>query len=136
MRTTKTIIDVHNGTLSMEFDGDKIVFNIYEAIKHPYDEFSSIFTVNIFDSCIKDTSEYDSYDGLYASLCYGLKEINTDLISLACDEDYHENLSWLQSSITSTHLLLFQVKPYVEFSPELEMKPLPEHLKYIYLEKH
>ena len=136
MRTAKTIIDVHNGTLSMEFDGDKIFFNIYEAMKHPFNEISSICTIDVIDSCVEDIIEYDLYDGLHVSLCYGLKEIDNDLISLACDEDYHENLSWLQSSITSTHLLLDPVKPYVEFSPELEMKPLPEHLKYIYLEKH
>lgn len=135
MRTAKTIIDVHNGTLSMEFDGDKIFFNIYEAMKHPFNEISSICTIDVIDSCVEDISEYDLYDGLYASLCYGLKEIDNDLISLACDEDYHENLSWLQSSTYSTHPLLDQVKPSVEFSPELDLKPLPKHLKYVYLEK-
>ena len=44
MRTAKTIIDVHNGTVSMEFDGDKIFLNIYEAMKHPFNEISSICT--------------------------------------------------------------------------------------------
>ena len=69
MRTAKTIIDVHNGTLSMEFDGDKIFFNIYEAMKHPFNEISSICTIDVIDSCIKDISEYGLYDSVYASLC-------------------------------------------------------------------
>ena len=71
---------------------------------------------------------------MYASLCNGLKEINTDLISLSCNVDYHENLFWLRSSISSTHTLLYQVKQSVEISPELDWKPLPKHLKYVYLE--
>ena len=66
---------------------------------------------------------------------YSLKEIDTDLISLACDEDYHENLSWLDTSTSSTHPLLDQVKPSVEFSLELDLNPLTKHLKYVYLEK-
>ena len=72
---------------------------------------------------------------MYAFLCFGLKEIDTNFISLACNKDYHENLSWLQSSITITHRLLDQVKPCVEFSTKLEFKPLPKILKYVYVEK-
>ncbi len=108
MRTAKTIIDVHNGILSMEFDGDKIFFNIYEAMKHPYNEITSVCAIDVIDSYIEDISEYDSDEGLYASLCYGLKETATDLNSLAYDEDYHENLSWLETSTSSTHPLLDQ----------------------------
>ena len=62
MRTIKIIIDVHNDTLSMEFDGDNISFNIYKAMKHPYNEIHSICTIDIIDSCIEDISEYYSYD--------------------------------------------------------------------------
>ena len=53
----------------MEFDGDKIFFNIYEAMKHPFNEISSICTIDVIDSCIKDISEYGLYDSVYASLC-------------------------------------------------------------------
>ena len=37
LKTAKTKIDVDNGTLSMEFDGDVINFNICEAIQKPSD---------------------------------------------------------------------------------------------------
>ena len=78
---------------------------------------------------------YDSYDGLYESLYYGLKEIDATLLCLAGDEDYDEHLSWLESSTSSTHSLLVQVKPSEEFSPKLDFKLLQIHLKYVHLEK-
>ncbi|XP_023741278.1 uncharacterized protein LOC111889365 [Lactuca sativa] len=37
LKTAKTKIDVYNGTLSMEFDGEVINFNIYEAMWYPSD---------------------------------------------------------------------------------------------------
>ncbi|XP_052622044.1 uncharacterized protein LOC111884947 [Lactuca sativa] len=37
LKTSKTKIDVYNGTLSMEFDGEVINFNVHEAKKTPFD---------------------------------------------------------------------------------------------------
>ena len=35
LKTAKAKIDVHDGTLSMEFDNEIVRFNIFEAMKHP-----------------------------------------------------------------------------------------------------
>ena len=40
MKTAHTKIDVFNETLTMEFDGDVIDFNIFEAIRYPIDDHS------------------------------------------------------------------------------------------------
>ena len=37
LKTSKTKIDVYNGTLNMEFDGEVINFNVHEAKKTPFD---------------------------------------------------------------------------------------------------
>ncbi|KAF2294851.1 hypothetical protein GH714_022648 [Hevea brasiliensis] len=37
LKTSKTKIDVHDGTLSMEFDGEILHFNIFEAMRYPTD---------------------------------------------------------------------------------------------------
>ena len=104
-------------------------------MKHAYNEISSIFTIDVIDSCNEDISSYDSYDGLYDTLYYGLKEIDADLLCLAGDVDYHEHLSWLESSTSSIYSLLVQVKPSEDFSPKLDFKQLQIHLKYVHLEK-
>ena len=44
-KTARTKIDVHEGTLSMEFDGVAIKFSINKAMKYPND-YSFVFVVN------------------------------------------------------------------------------------------
>ncbi|CAL9024789.1 unnamed protein product, partial [Prunus brigantina] len=48
MKTARTKIDVFKGTLTMEFDGDIIDFNISEAIRYPIDD-HSCFSIDAFD---------------------------------------------------------------------------------------
>lgn len=48
LKTARTMIDVHNGTLTMEFDGEKIQFNIYEAMRYPSD-INSVFAADVID---------------------------------------------------------------------------------------
>jgi len=56
--TAKTKIDVHAGTLSMEFGDDVVHFNIFETMRHPTDENFVFFVdtindaVNSVDICI------------------------------------------------------------------------------------
>ena len=49
LKTAKTMIDVANGILTMEFDGEKIKFNIYLAMRYPSD-IDSIYRINTIDS--------------------------------------------------------------------------------------
>ena len=45
MKTAHTKINVDAGTLTCEFDGQVVVFNIYEAMKYPQDP-ESVHFVN------------------------------------------------------------------------------------------
>ena len=38
LRTARTKIDVYSGSLTMEFDGEKIEFNIFDSLRYPIDE--------------------------------------------------------------------------------------------------
>ena len=49
LRTARAIVDYHKGTLTMEFDGEKIQFNIYEAMKYP-NEYHYVFSIDVVDS--------------------------------------------------------------------------------------
>jgi hypothetical protein len=48
LKTSKTKIDVNDGTLTMEFDGEVIKFNIYDAMKHPSD-ISTVFVADVIN---------------------------------------------------------------------------------------
>ncbi|KAK9092516.1 hypothetical protein Syun_027427 [Stephania yunnanensis] len=55
LKTAKTKIDVHNGSLTMEFDGELIKFNIYDAMRHPCDTSSMVLALDSMDSLVQDT---------------------------------------------------------------------------------
>lgn len=61
MKTARTKIDVHEGTLTMEFDGELIRFNIFEAMRYPSDV-QSIYAIDVIDSCSQQILDFQSDD--------------------------------------------------------------------------
>ncbi|RDX96998.1 Retrovirus-related Pol polyprotein from transposon 17.6, partial [Mucuna pruriens] len=53
LMTVKTKIDVHAGTLSMEFGDTLVQFNIFEAMKNPVKD-TSIFGIDLIDKLVKE----------------------------------------------------------------------------------
>ncbi|XP_074309257.1 uncharacterized protein LOC141643832 [Silene latifolia] len=51
MKTSKTNIDLSNGNLTMEFDGKKLTYNIYDAMRQPNDSHSCYF-LNIIEPIV------------------------------------------------------------------------------------
>ena len=51
--TTRTKIDVHIGTLSMEFGDDIVHFSILDAMRHPPEEHSVLF-IDVIDEAVLD----------------------------------------------------------------------------------
>nr|XP_023871776.1 uncharacterized protein LOC111984376 [Quercus suber] len=49
LKTSKTTIDVHSGTLTMKFDGEIVKFNIYDAMKYPDDD-NPVYSIDVIDS--------------------------------------------------------------------------------------
>ncbi|KAM1405285.1 hypothetical protein ACFX2F_000134 [Malus domestica] len=74
MKTTRTKIDVFKGTLTMEFDGEVIDFNISDAMRYPHDGRSCFFIdvidfwAQVLDDLNKDAIEKtltQSIEGLF-----------------------------------------------------------------------
>ncbi|XP_070664544.1 uncharacterized protein [Malus domestica] len=160
MKTARTKIDVYNGTLTMEFDGEVIKFNISETMKFPNDD-HSCFAIDIVDSLaqgyfddLKDDAlervitrgmeiktaspmlTHGSSDELYAvALCEGLNavpwcgELSEMVAALESLPKHVGKLSNFESIPVSTD----KTFPSVIQAPTLELKPLPSHLKYVYL---
>ena len=49
LKTSKTTIDVHSSTLTMEFDGETIKFNIYDTMKYSDDD-NPVYSIGVIDS--------------------------------------------------------------------------------------
>ncbi|KAM1972901.1 hypothetical protein ACFX1X_019649 [Malus domestica] len=53
IKTARTKIEVFKGTLTMEFDGEVIDFNISDAMRYPYD-CHSCFSIDVIDSWVHE----------------------------------------------------------------------------------
>ncbi|XP_026383311.1 uncharacterized protein LOC113278777 [Papaver somniferum] len=144
MRTPRTKIDVFKGALTMKFDDEIISFNRFEGMRYPSDV-HSCFSIDIIDSLAQQIFELNGDDALENTIVEGLgygkyKDLETELS--ICDElkeailalnslqevPQKYNASYVSLPITNEKLL-----PSLVQAPILELKPLPDHLKYIYL---
>ncbi|XP_071921880.1 uncharacterized protein [Coffea arabica] len=142
LSTAQTKIDVNKGTLSMEFDGETVHFNIFDTMKYPSNSnFSSVFSVSAIDPAVQEVFETVGRDELEVVLTKHLELETTPEVEWS--EDLKCTIGALHSLQTTTKryevLPIFtpephqRVLPSVVQAPVLELKPLPEHLKYAYL---
>ncbi|CAN6560240.1 unnamed protein product [Malus baccata var. baccata] len=143
MKTSRTKIDVFNGTLTMEFDGEVINFNLSDTMKFP-NENHSCFAIDVIDSLAQDHFDNLKDDALELIIAQGMdmKNIETatkephgknkESIAVPPSEEVIEMVVALESlppqSVSTNKLLPSVVQP-----PTLELKPLPSHLNYVFL---
>ncbi|CAN6712617.1 unnamed protein product [Malus baccata var. baccata] len=105
MKTARTKIDVFKGTLTMEFDREIINFNISEAMKFHEDD-HSCFSIDVLDELAQDYLDMLENDPLETTIAQGLGMKP----NLAVPKEEHAELALV-----------------------LELKSLPNHLKYVFL---
>ncbi|XP_008229105.1 PREDICTED: uncharacterized protein LOC103328489 [Prunus mume] len=127
LRTARTKIDVYDGTLTMEIDGESVKFRIFDAMRYPSD-FASCFSIDKFDyfkvlvhSITRGTLNYSEH-------------IEEELIQIVAAL---ESLSPIRGKSSSYFISLptsnEKTFPSVIQAPKLELKPIPKHLKYAFL---
>ncbi|XP_062113938.1 uncharacterized protein LOC133824940 [Humulus lupulus] len=139
MKTTRTKIDVHDGTLPKEFDGEIIRFNIFEAMRYPSDV-HAVYSLDVLDILSQRVLDLHSEDYLEVALREHL---------VLTDEDFsHEIMdviTTLNSGFDKTFKMVSfmnlpisneKLQPSIVQAPTLELKSLPKHLKYVYLGKN
>ncbi|KAM2292997.1 hypothetical protein ACFXTI_027666 [Malus domestica] len=153
MKTARTKIDVYSGTLSMEFDGEVVNFNLSDSIKYPSED-HSCFSIDIVESLTQGYLEDLNDDalekviksridvktkGTIPMLSHGMQELSyavspseefLEVVAVLDSLPTHDGKYFNRESIPiSTNKLL----PSIIQAPILELKPLPSHLKYIFL---
>ncbi|KAM1482723.1 hypothetical protein ACFXTO_035007 [Malus domestica] len=81
MKTARTKIDVFNGTLTMEFDGEVINFNLSDSIKYPSDD-HSCFSIYVFTSLAQDHFEQLNDDALELVIARGIDIQNNEAVTM------------------------------------------------------
>ncbi|CAN6725405.1 unnamed protein product [Malus baccata var. baccata] len=150
MKTARTKIDVFNGTLKMEFDGEVINFNLSDSMKFP-SENHSCFAIDMIDSLAQDHFDNLKDDALELVIAQGknMKNIETatkeihgmheDSIAVPPSEDIIEMVAALES--LPSHTVQIQslktqqefkvnghrLKPYYEAFEEQVVENVPLH---------
>ena len=146
LMTARAKIDVCEGTLSMEFDGHVIKFSLFDAMKYPCDSSSlcSIEVIDAIDLLVQQVFELGKEDSLGVALVNNLelKKLNEPKWELELQDDIIEEVAALEAmSPILLHMVSYlelptlkeKLSPSVVKAPELELKPLPGHLKYAFL---
>ncbi|XP_027166293.1 uncharacterized protein LOC113766283 [Coffea eugenioides] len=115
LSTAETKIDVKRGTLTMEFDGEVVHFNIFDVMKYP-PESHSVFAASVINPVVQEVFELNGRDELEVAFTKHLElEANYDVELSA---ELKHTIEALQS-----------------LAPVVELKPLPDHLRYAYLDE-
>ncbi|XLU49898.1 hypothetical protein S245_044712, partial [Arachis hypogaea] len=112
LRTSKFKLDVYSGTYSFEIDRRVISFSLDEAMRHP-PENHSIFWCDLIDNVVAEVH------------CTNMDE-KIEESSVGNSHEGEENITPRPN------------QPEVQIpsqEPEMELKPLPPHLKYSYLDE-
>ena len=131
----------------MEFGDDVVHFNIFEAMRHPADV-HSIFLLDIIDDAVdsvdictnllSDFSDfYDFHLGSFYCTCDDFDESAT--VCSICIEIYSTIHSDCDAGAGSDPPISLPPTvnlplPSTIWPPSLDLKPLPEHLRYAYLD--
>ena len=73
LKACRTKIDVHASTLTMEFDGEIIKFNIFDAMRFPADV-NYLCALDVIDELPRDIYELSHDDELLTVLTQGLDQ--------------------------------------------------------------
>ncbi|CAN6716289.1 unnamed protein product [Malus baccata var. baccata] len=153
MKTARTKIDVYSGTLSMEFDGEVVNFNLSDSIKYPGEDHSS-FSIDIIDSLAQGYLDDLNDDALEKVITRGM-ELTTkgadssvphgmhglghavppteEIIEVVAALESSPKLDGKYTTRESIPISTNKLLPSIIQAPILELKPLPSHLKYIFL---
>ncbi|XP_042396573.1 uncharacterized protein LOC121986688 [Zingiber officinale] len=131
LKIAKTKIDVHVGTLSMEFGDTVVQYNILEARRYLMKD-HSLLSIKLFDELedglvsylLEFATLFDDFD----------EEPDVD------DGDYFEHSDFVLETkeyeeVSMIELESEKILPSIFQPPKLELKVLPSHLKYAYLSK-
>ncbi|RDX86436.1 Retrovirus-related Pol polyprotein from transposon 17.6, partial [Mucuna pruriens] len=84
----KTKIDVHIGTLSIEFGDTLLQFNIFEAVKHPTED-HSLLGIDLIDELVEEYLQLDR-SSKYSENFAGSTDLISCLGSITKEADYEE----------------------------------------------
>ncbi|GJT42516.1 reverse transcriptase domain-containing protein [Tanacetum coccineum] len=127
LRTAHALVDVHGEKLTLRVGDEELVFNVESTSKYPRkhgDE--SIHKIDILDI---------TYDSIPSGIDNGIYDSEGDILFLEelLNEDPTPNIPPIPHPVCLINETE-KIKSSIDVPPDLELKDLPPHLEYVYLE--
>src|ERR1051325_3921746 len=113
MKTARMMIDIDDGLMKVRVQDEEICFNLFEAMKHPMDK-KDCFKIDVIEEATQEVNDDD--DSRDIEECLEGMEISKEMHPW---EEEEESLK----------------KDLKDEDQKLELKELPSHLKYVFLEE-
>nr|GEU74227.1 DNA-directed DNA polymerase [Tanacetum cinerariifolium] len=124
LRAGRALIDVYGEELTLHVDDEAITFKVGQTSKYSYHDAESINGVNVMDiSCEEYVQEVLGFFDNFKRDIYLLEELLNNDPSLSRLPPKELNVEGIKT-----------IKSYIDEPPKLELKDLPSHLEYAYLE--
>ncbi|GAU23642.1 hypothetical protein TSUD_304170 [Trifolium subterraneum] len=135
LATGRALIDVEMGELMLRTDEEKIMFNVFEAMKRHDDE-SDCFRVDVIEEVVEDVHvEEQPSPPLERVIVNSIEKVEDEF-----EEEIEECLRQLEANLVDSNPKVEEVvsSDKEEVAQEdkvkaVELKELPSHLKYVFL---
>ncbi|XP_075104632.1 uncharacterized protein LOC142178810 [Nicotiana tabacum] len=131
LATGRALIDCEMGELKMKLNNEEITFNVQKSMRRP-SEFANCSLLDTVDVIMEDDDEaLNAKDPLTACLM-NLEEVNGEdlaewVLALQGQGYWKKELEF--EPLHSEERMNPPTKPSIEAPPQLELKPLPSHLR-------
>ncbi|XP_050233798.1 uncharacterized protein LOC126682206 [Mercurialis annua] len=119
LATSKAIIDVEGGKLTLRVGQEEVIFEMYSSLKYPM-EYEDCLRVDIIDHCVDEYVDIE-HEPLH-DVIFDDHEVSP------CEK--HGNEEHIYEIL---HRESQPALPSIACPPKLELKQLPMHLKYVFL---
>ncbi|KAL5573695.1 hypothetical protein UlMin_023292 [Ulmus minor] len=140
LATGRTLIDVHQGKLILRVQDEQVTFNVFEDMKFPYDV-DACFAISVLDRVVAEKF-HESFPSSPLENCIvngktlgtlgddeGIIECVNNLDALPIYE-FPKSLKFKELGVFYVNNISSKKEP-----PKLELKQLPSHLRYAFLEE-
>ncbi|XP_020203723.1 uncharacterized protein LOC109789228 [Cajanus cajan] len=133
MKTARVLIDMDDGKLKVRVNDEEVNFDVFDDMHYPKDK-SSCFRVDVIDGLIEDTRKHVSFST-------PLEKVLINAVEYLHEEEDRETEACLKSldsykEVTPNSVHIEDLNEEGEVNtPKLELKILPSHLKYVFVEE-
>ncbi|XP_070043549.1 uncharacterized protein [Nicotiana tomentosiformis] len=136
LATGRALIDCETGELKMRLNNEEIIFNVQQSMRRP-NEFANCSLVEAVDVILQEEDETLNVKDTLDACLMNLEEMDGEGLAewvMALEDQGFWKREPRFEPLRLEKRETSPAKPSIEEPPQLDLKPLPAHLRYTFLE--